>query len=351
MQKSLQNKIEEINEKAQQEMDQLERENMPKIETKQEELSTRQSQYTLKDSQLNEKKKLEEQIVQLEKDLEQEKKDRIAEISDKEREKIRDIEDLKLEMKNKIGETRANLKALNDEQLQTTTRLTILQNHQLTTELEYQSKQTEKLLNKNNKMQDQISSLKRDIELHKEIEAELAKKFHRSQKRIKKMNEEVKKFENDLSALKVDTKEEEKHQEDNAKNSEELINAIEHRLGEVESKLTSTESSYYGLQAEYNRLQDLLYKSKDKYKKAALICTDVLEDLLNSNPNILSDQTIDKLPKEDKIKQVEHLLKLIQPYLSTYNLSVDPPELKLPPIKGSKKITGSKKSLYTKGFP
>lgn len=85
-------------------------------------------------------------------------------------------------------------------------------------------------------------------------------------------------------------KEEQKDLENNAKNSEELINVIEHRLGEVESKLTSTESSYYGLQAEYNRLQDLLYKSKDKYKKAALICTDFLQDMINSNPNILNDQ-------------------------------------------------------------
>lgn len=187
-------------------MDQLERENMPKIETRQESLSIAQSQYTLKDSSLNEKRKLEEQIIQLEKDLAQEKKDRIAEISDKEREKIRDIEDLKEEMKKKIGETRANLKALNDEQLQTTTRLTILQNHQLTTELEYQSKQTEKLLNKNNKMQDSIASLKRDIELHKEIEAELAKKFHKSQKKIRKMNEDEKKLEDELSTLKVHSK-------------------------------------------------------------------------------------------------------------------------------------------------
>lgn len=60
--------------------------------------------------------------------------------------------------------------ALNDEQLQTTTRLTILQNHQLTTELDYQSKQTEQLLGKNDKMQVEIDNLKRNISLHKQIE-------------------------------------------------------------------------------------------------------------------------------------------------------------------------------------
>lgn len=63
----------------------------------------------------------------------------------------------------KIKETKANLLALNDQQLQTTTRLTILQNHQLTTELEYQSKQTEQLLARNNNMKSKIETLNREI--------------------------------------------------------------------------------------------------------------------------------------------------------------------------------------------
>lgn len=58
-------------------------------------------------------------------------------MNDLEREKIKATESLRKEMLHKIKETKANLLALNDEQLQTTTRLTILQNHQLTTELEY----------------------------------------------------------------------------------------------------------------------------------------------------------------------------------------------------------------------
>jgi hypothetical protein len=64
----------------------------------------------------------------------------LSEVNEKEREKIQATEKLRKDMLYKIKETKANLLALNDEQLQTTTRLTILQNHQLTTELEYQSK-------------------------------------------------------------------------------------------------------------------------------------------------------------------------------------------------------------------
>ena len=55
-----------------------------------------------------------------------EKKNKLKEVNDKERERIQATEKLRKEMLYKIKETKANLLALNDEQLQTTTRLTIL---------------------------------------------------------------------------------------------------------------------------------------------------------------------------------------------------------------------------------
>lgn len=149
----------------------------------------------------------------------------------------------------------------------------------------------------------------------------------------------------------------EKHKVDNAKNSEDLVNMMEHKLEDIESKLTNTQSNYEGLQGEYNRLQDKLSESKDKYNKAALICTDFLQDIINSNPNILNDQTInfnlellkssplEKLPKEEKMKLVEDLLKLIQPYLSTKNLSVESPDVETFGFKGQKN-KGSKSSIF-----
>ena len=50
----------------------------------------------------------------------------MREINVKEREKIEAIEKLNKEMKYKIRETKANLIALNEEQMETTTRLKIL---------------------------------------------------------------------------------------------------------------------------------------------------------------------------------------------------------------------------------
>jgi hypothetical protein len=73
-------------------------------------------------------------------------------------------------MSNKIREMRQNLLSLKKEELETTTRLTMLQNHQLTTELEYQSKQTEKIVFKNEELEQTILKLKQELDIHKQIE-------------------------------------------------------------------------------------------------------------------------------------------------------------------------------------
>ncbi len=110
--------------------------------------------------------------------MENERKARLISDTEKDRDKLQATEKLNREMLRQIKMTKASLLALNDDQLQTTTRLTILQNTQLTIELEYQSKQTELLLSKNIKMQAQIDTLNRDITIHKEVEKELAKRSH-----------------------------------------------------------------------------------------------------------------------------------------------------------------------------
>jgi chromosome segregation ATPase len=157
----------------------------------------------------------------------------------------------------KIKETKANLLALNDEQLQTTTRLTILQNHQLTTELEYQSKQTEQLLFKNNKMKTQIETLKRDIEIHKEVEKELAKRSHFCQKVIKRLKQQVKDLEQEKSDIltkkgnagianlkglrsSLGSPKRKDGLLDESRGNDDLINYLESKLEEIEKKLAST---------------------------------------------------------------------------------------------------------------
>lgn len=251
----------------------------------------------------------------MEHDLEKERKNKQVELGEKEREKIQATEHLRKEMLFKIKETKANLLALNDEQLQTTTRLTILQNHQLTTELEYQSKQTEQLLFRTNKMKTRIETLNREIQIHKEVEKELAKRSHFCQKVIKKLKQQVK----DLEAEKAERPHAFDAQRNNfigvpksgsasarrivhgpaksllssqeltvGKQNDDLINFLEHKLEEIEKQLSRTQSEYENLQQDYLEVQEKMQLSREKYKRAALLLTEFLDDLLNQTPNILN---------------------------------------------------------------
>ena len=125
--------------------------------------------------------------------------------------------------------------------------------------------------------------------------------------------------------------------EQNNKANEDLINFLEHKLEEIEKKLSRTQHDYENLQNDYTDLQKKMNISREKYKRAALLMTEFLDDLLNSTPNILdSDKDmhlnlekikstpIEQLDKEDKVALVLVLLKQLQPYLSSQNLSTAP---------------------------
>jgi len=66
-----------------------------------------------------------------------------------------------------------------------------------------------------------------------------------------------------------------------------LINFLEHKLEEIEKKLSRTQVEYEQLQQDYLELHDKTQMSKEKYKRAALLLTEFLDDLLNQTPNIL----------------------------------------------------------------
>lgn len=80
----------------------------------------------------------------------------------------------------------------------------MLQNYQLTTELEYQSKQTEKLFFKNQKLIEQVKALKRDVEIHKQVESELAKRSHFSEKLIGKLKKRFVQIEEECQELRAE---------------------------------------------------------------------------------------------------------------------------------------------------
>ena len=77
---------------------------------------------------------------------------------------------------------------------------------------------------------------------------------------------------------------------DDLKSSEELINFLESKLEQHEKHLHKKQAEYESLQAEYYDLQEKFNSSRNKYKRAALILTDYLEDILNKQPNIFQGE-------------------------------------------------------------
>lgn len=106
-------------------------------------------------------------------------------------------ERLKKEMLNKIRETKLHLLEMTENQLHTTTKRTIMENEQMTIELQYQSKETEKLLKSNLQNIDLNMNLQRHIKLHKKVEKMLATRTYFLQKLVEQLHNELKKKEND----------------------------------------------------------------------------------------------------------------------------------------------------------
>lgn len=68
----------------------------------------------------------------------------------------------------------------------------IIQNQQLSNEIEFQSRQITSLLEKNEKLQEEIKQYKVDLELHKNIENDLVKRSSLAQNLIKQLNNRIK---------------------------------------------------------------------------------------------------------------------------------------------------------------
>ena len=84
--------------------------------------------------------------------------------------------DLKKKMMDHIEDTQKNVEQLNISHMDISTKLALLQNHQLLIEIEYQSQQVEELLKKKEILEKRIFELEREIEIHHEVENVLAEK-------------------------------------------------------------------------------------------------------------------------------------------------------------------------------
>ena len=83
---------------------------------------------------------------------------------------------LKKKMMDNINQTQSKVTELNIQYMDVSTKLTLLQNHQLLIQLEYQSQQIDELTSKKEALEKKVFELTKDIEIHIEVELSLAEK-------------------------------------------------------------------------------------------------------------------------------------------------------------------------------
>jgi len=101
---------------------------------------------------------------------------------------------LKKKMKEKIDQIQAKETELNVQYMDVSTKLTLLQNHQLLIQLEYQSQQLDEITAKKEELEKRVFELTKDIEIHKEVEISLAEK----NKKLKSENNKLKNENNNI---------------------------------------------------------------------------------------------------------------------------------------------------------
>lgn len=115
-----------------------------------------------------------EEIQDLKAKNEQIKKDTEELIRNKEIKNQIKYSQLKKKMVENLQETKNNVTKLNLEYMDVSNKLTLLQNHQLIVQIEYQAQKIEELTKTKEFLQNKVFELERDIEIHKEVEINLA---------------------------------------------------------------------------------------------------------------------------------------------------------------------------------
>jgi len=268
------------------------------------------------------KEVVESELQAVKKDLRYEKSDREQKEAFLERRFLSERERLKKEMLRKIRETKLRLLAMTEDQLHTTTKRTIMENEQMTIELQYQSKETEKLLTQVEQVKSENRQLQRQIELHQKTEKMLATRTHFLQRLVDQFNDQKKKEENRLNAEKDHNRELQEQQKFHK--NEELRQAKVLARKECQTQIKSQASEIRRLKIQvlrsHDRLNSLLQIQDDSITFIWTCLESVraeLEDEKGGKVYAAKDQKRVLLTTLDK-KQRERVLNLLFSKLNAF---------------------------------
>ena len=251
------------------------------------------------------------------------------------------ISNLKQKLMSNLNETQNKLKELNLEYTDEATKLTLLQNHQLLIQLEYQSHLIEEMNSKNKILNDKIFALERDIEIHKQVEINLAEKN-------KKLNEEINKtnlikntdnnyvineysFENNFRNVNTSNN---TNNNSNSNSSRYHLNYIklQKSVRDLEKKLRIKQNEFSELKDNYDLIENNLKNYEKKYNGLFNYFEECLnlffndEDLKNNKEIYINIDSLKKgdfttLNKDEKYSTLIILMKYLLPLINSSKLN------------------------------
>eukprot|EP00891_Asterochloris_glomerata_P000279 jgi/Astpho2/279/fgenesh1_pg.00010_%23_42_t len=193
---------------------------------------------------LEQKDTLELQHRQLLDTLAAERKAFDKQISDLERQHVQDKDHWKKETAARVRDTKERMQKLTENQLETLTKRTILENEQMDAEMRYQSRQVEKLVDRNKEVLEENAGLRRKYDVLEQSEHELARRNMVYQKTIKTL----------LSKLMA--------QNTNRQGVEDLLAKLQKECSHLEGEASSFQQDLAASQTSCQQLQGALAESR-----------------------------------------------------------------------------------------
>ena len=243
---------------------------------------------------------------------------------------------LKKKMMENIKNSQIKVTELNMQYMDVSSKLTLLQNHQLLTQLEYLQEQLDEYSKTNELLVKNNNDLKKDIEIHKEVELSLAEKNKKLKNELLK-EREGKEDDNELSSKDDDKeKEEDKKNEEKVEKKKYNINqdmiTLEQKIINLEQKLKKKKNDFDYLKDKYDFIENYLRN----YEKKFLGIINFLQDCLNKffiDKDLLSNHEVNihiedikkgdfsALNKEEQYSILIILMKYLMPMVNQASLN------------------------------
>ncbi|ETO04376.1 flagellar associated protein [Reticulomyxa filosa] len=139
----------------------------------------------------NQKEDIQKELAETKQALQKQKCEQETKEAELERKFLLEKQNMKKDLLNKIRESKSKLLELTKNQLSFTTKRIIIENEQMAVELQYQSKETEKLIRQLTQKQQENTKLKQEIQIYLKNEEMLEKKIFFLNKSVNALRNEM----------------------------------------------------------------------------------------------------------------------------------------------------------------